>query len=165
MAIPKKLPLSQYVGRRPSAFHWLEREYARVLGRIEQLERDLELGRAELSRLRQDLSHLTFVLQSDRVAAEPDDVAPIRPQRVQRALPYGAMTRHTLACLRKAGREVTTPEVVQYVMDKSGLILTHEELVIFSELIGKRLKALAYRGLVTRLHQGRTGRHGIWKLA
>lgn len=165
MALPDKGPLSEFSGRKPAALKWLETEHARVSGRINQLEADLALGKAELKRLKADHAYLTLLLRSDAVAVDPGGIHPIRPQRVHRVLRHGELTRQILFCLKKAGGPVSTPNVTQYVISATGLMFNEAERALFLTFVRKRLRNLAIRGVVKRLHPLKTGRHGLWELA
>lgn len=151
MSTPRNAPLSHYIGRKPSALKWLEDRHAHLAGEIAQLEADLVAGRRRLRQARRELQAVDTALEMPDVGVDPSGVPPVRPQRVKRVLPHGALTRHLLTLLRKAKRPVSTDIAACAIVTAERLELSPAEQVVFRDLVRYRLKNLAKAGRVTRL--------------
>jgi hypothetical protein len=165
MAIPKDAPLSHYAGRKPKPLAWMERRYARVAGEIYQLEQDIAAGVRRLKEARAERDELAMLLRSTAIDVNPAEIAPIRPQRVQRALPHGEPTRQLLTCLRNAEAPVSTFGLTAYVIGATGLRLSEAERAVFQNLVRKRLGHLQAQGKIRRTNPTKAGWMGVWELA
>ncbi len=164
--MPKKN--RDYTGlvRTPSSMAWLIRERARLKGAIDQIDKQLQQLPLERLQLSMALDALDQVIPRHEVKVDPQAIVGVRP-RGPAILPYGALTKAVLQCLRKAdGQPLWTKEVAYYVARVCDLDLDEVGIVRLNNLVRWRLKDLRARGLVAGLGEGAPGvfKEGRWAL-
>ena len=156
--------------RLPSSLKWLVDQRARVDGEIKKIEASLK----KCKKMAESLEHLKELLASvdqtislHEIQISPENIPVIYSQERRIDLPYGAITKGILLCLRSnKGKQLRTTDITDFIIREydSQFELTSDYLQ-FKLSVRKRLKTLCQRGLIKRHHPKETGFEGIWSLS
>jgi hypothetical protein len=144
---------------------WRAGELSRLTDRIREWEKQIELGKARIQELREQLKALDMVIGLHPIKIDPTTLPPVR-KNAPRILPYGQLSRAIVEELQRQQRKpVTTVEIALAVAQKHELETTRKRLNELRVAVVKQLNHLLKKGLVERLHSRRTNADGWWIIA
>ena len=157
------------VTRTPSSLLWLMRQRAFLQGELlsldQEVERYLADKKSEREALDAKLASLDEIFPLHAVTVNPDEVPAVISRRPEDRIPlsYGVLTRLILTCLREAnGEPRSTREIAQYVLERTDIAVSEEQLPKFRRKVQMRLKNLERDKKVHRLHPRKTTEIGMW---
>jgi len=141
---------------------WLIRQRAFLKGQIDQCEKQLGNLPRRIVDLQHQLDALDTVIPRHEVKVDPKAIKGSRP-KAPAMFPYGVATKSILRTLRQAnGKPVFTMELALQLLRDSGLNRNDVRLPDVMDVVGKRLRVFAEKGLV-QAHRTENNRdHVSW---
>lgn len=144
----------------------LLKDYKRKAGEIKAMRKELrDLAKAVLAR-ESDLRALEEVIRNRVPEFDPDNVKPVMTYPKVAGLKHGRLTTLILGCLREAnGEPIPSNLITDYVLTMAGRDKANRvECVVMQRCVKDRLRKMAAKGQVIRLHDRQTSSFGLWLL-
>ncbi len=164
--------------RIPPSLKWLVVKRATLAGQIKLQSKTFEaqIGELEakqeklisrkdktLSALRRDLAAIDRSIRMHEILVNPKLIEATRVQSQPCTTPHGSITKAIYKVLvLSAPKAATTGDVTNYVIEKCGFDKSPEKYQSIRIKVQHRLKDMAKRGSVRRLHSGQGADLGVW---